>query len=66
MLKRYGVRIRENELAKIYAPYWNTMRANERAILTDIYYHSPKLVGKNIKFAEYLKEYYNYFHHYFP
>jgi GH24 family phage-related lysozyme (muramidase) len=58
MLKRYGVRIRENELAKIYAPYWNTMRANERAILTDMYYHSPKLVGKNTKFAEYLKEYY--------
>ena len=46
MLKRYGVQIRENELAKIYTPYWNTMRANERAILTDMYYHSPKLVGK--------------------
>ena len=58
MLKRYGVQIRENELAKIYNPYWNKLRANERAILTDMYYHFPKLVGKNTRFSEYLKEYY--------
>jgi hypothetical protein len=58
MLKRYGVQIRENELAKIYHPYWNIMRANERAILTDMYYQSPKLVGKNTRFSEYLTEYY--------
>ena len=58
MLKKYGICLRENELAKIYHPYWNTIRANERAILTDMYYQSPKLAGKNTKFSEYLKEYY--------
>ncbi len=57
-LERYGVRIREFELAKIYHPYWDKMRANERAILTDMYYQSPKLTGINTKFSEYLKEYY--------
>lgn len=58
MLKRFGIEMRENELAKIYTPYWYQMRANERAIVTDMYYQSPKLVGKNTRFSQYLKEYY--------
>lgn len=33
MLKRYGVENREKELAKIYDPYWEKMRLNERAIV---------------------------------
>ncbi|MDA9163798.1 hypothetical protein N9N97_02830 [Rickettsiaceae bacterium] len=58
MLKQYGVSIREKELADIYNPYWDRMRANERAILTDLYYQSPKLAKKGTKFCKYLKEYY--------
>ncbi len=58
MLKQYGVSAREEEIAKIYYPYWHEMRANERAILTDLYYKSPKLAKKGTKFCKYLKEYY--------
>jgi hypothetical protein len=58
MLKRYGVEKREDELAKIYDPYWDKMRLNERAILTDLYYQSPKLAGRDTRFSNYVKEYY--------
>jgi len=58
MLKQYGVTAREEEIAKIYDPYWDRMRLNEKAMLTDLYYQSPKLVGKGTKFSKYLKEYY--------
>lgn len=58
MLKKHGITKREIELAKIYAPYWNQMRLNERAILTDLYYQSPELAGKKTRIAKYMKEYY--------
>ncbi|MFK7968533.1 MAG: phage minor head protein [Rickettsiaceae bacterium] len=58
MLKRYRIAIREKELAKIYDPYWRKLRANEKAIITDLYYQSPKLAGNNTRFSKYLKDYY--------
>jgi len=33
MLKESGIAKREMELKKIYAPYWNQMRLNERAVI---------------------------------
>lgn len=57
-LKKFGVGLREKELAKIYAPYWDKMRLNERAILTDLYYQQPKLADDNTRFYVNLKEYY--------
>lgn len=57
-LKKFGVWLREEELAKIYAPYWDKMRLNERAILTDLYYQQPKLAGSKTRFCANLKEYY--------
>ncbi len=57
-LKKFGVGLREKELAKIYAPYWHKMRLNERAILTDLYYQQPKLAGSKTRFCSNLKEYY--------
>ncbi|MGC0371609.1 MAG: hypothetical protein DGJ47_000300 [Rickettsiaceae bacterium] len=57
-LKRYGIEAREKELKVIYSPYWHEMRLNERAIITDMYYQSPKLVGKGTKFLENVKKYY--------
>ena len=57
-LKEFGVGLREKELAKIYAPYWDKMRLNERAILTDLYYQQPKLADDNTRFYVNLKEYY--------
>ena len=57
-LKKFGVWLREKELAKIYAPYWNKMRLNERAILTDLYYQQPKLAGSKTRFCTNLKKYY--------
>ncbi|CAN0515978.1 unnamed protein product, partial [Ectocarpus sp. 12 AP-2014] len=57
-LKKFGVGLREEELAKIYAPYWDKMRLNERAILTDLYYQQPKLADNNTRFYVNLKEYY--------
>lgn len=58
MLKRYGVANREKELAEIYAPYWNNMRLNERAILTDLYYQAPSLADSKTRLSGYMKKYY--------
>jgi GH24 family phage-related lysozyme (muramidase) len=58
MLKRYGVEKRENELAKIYDPYWDKMRLNEKAILTDLYYQRPSLAGGNSRLSKHIKDYY--------
>lgn len=58
MLKKHGIQKRERELEKIYAPYWHQMRLNERAILTDMYYQLPALVGQKTKIAKFMKEYY--------
>ena len=58
MLKRYGVEAREQELCNIYAPYWDKMRLNERAIITDLYYQLPALAGRNTRLASYIKAYY--------
>lgn len=58
MLKRYGVVKREEELAKIYEPYWDKMRLNERAVLTDLYYQHPKLADDKTRISTHLKEYY--------
>lgn len=58
MLKKHSIYSRENELKKIYSPYWDKMRLNEKAILTDMYYQTPKLAKGNTRFARYIKEYY--------
>lgn len=58
MLKRYGVAKREQELARIYAPYWHEMRLNERAILTDLYYQAPSLANEKTRISNHIEEYY--------
>ena len=58
MLKRHGVEKRENELEKIYDPYWHKMRLNERAILTDLYYQAPSLANNKTRLSNHIKDYY--------
>lgn len=58
LLKTHSIMVREEELRKIYKPYWNNMRLNERAVITDMYYQSPKLVGRSSRFRGYINKYY--------
>lgn len=45
------------ELYQIFDPYWRGMRRNEKAILTEIYYHNKEFIQEGTNLFKYVIEY---------
>lgn len=54
---RHEVEIRANELHTAYAPYWERFRANEKLVISSLYFNHPKLAKSGTSFHRNMMKY---------
>lgn len=54
---RHEVEIRANELHKVYNPYWESFRANEKVVISSLYFNTPKLARGGTSFHRNMMKY---------
>ncbi len=54
----FSVAQRERELGRQYAPHWGKIKANERLVITDMYFQSPKLARAGTRYHDNVMNYY--------